>query len=68
MMEQIALSRPGDEISITFLRNGKHYVTTAKLKNSLGNTDVVKASKTEKLGATLRELKKNELQQLVECL
>lgn len=64
MMEQIALSRPGDEISITFLRNGKPYVTTAKLKNSLGNTDVVKASKTEKLGATLRELKKNELQQL----
>lgn len=64
MMEQIAMYRPGDEISITFLRNGKAYESKAKLKNSLGNTDVVKASTTEKLGATLRDLKKTESQRL----
>lgn len=64
MMEQIAMYRPGDNVAINYLRNGKEYTTNAKLKNSLGNTDVVKKSTTEKLGVTLRELTAKEASSL----
>lgn len=64
MMEQIALNRPGDNVSINYLRNGKEFTTSVKLKNSLGTTDIVKASKTEALGASFRDLTKKEAQSL----
>jgi Do/DeqQ family serine protease len=54
MVEQIANYRPGDKITIQFKRNGKAMEGTAILKNSSGNTDVVKA--TSKAQALLRQL------------
>lgn len=66
MLEKIAQYRPGDEINIEYLRNGNKYNTTAKLKNVIGNTSIVKNTtlSTEKLGITVRDLTKQELQAL----
>ncbi|MEZ5046857.1 MAG: PDZ domain-containing protein [Chitinophagaceae bacterium] len=64
MIEEIALHRPGDVVTVNFLRNNKEYTTSVKLKNSLGNTDVVKQSNTEKLGVVIRDLTAQELKSL----
>lgn len=42
LQEAVALYRPGDEINVTFKRNGKERTKEIILKNKLGTTDVVK--------------------------
>ncbi|MBK7692089.1 MAG: Do family serine endopeptidase [Bacteroidetes bacterium] len=66
MLEKIAQYRPGDEISIEYIRNGTRYNTTARLKNIVGNTDIVKSTtlNTDKLGISVKNLTKQELQGL----
>lgn len=66
MLEKIAQFRPGDEISIEYIRNGTRYNTTARLKNIVGNTDIVKSTtlNTDKLGISVKNLTKQELQGL----
>jgi serine protease Do len=59
MVEQVALYKPGDKISLTYLRNGKEYTVNITLKNKAGNTDVVKIeSVLDKLGATFENIDK----------
>lgn len=41
LQEQVALNRPGDMISVTYVRNGKTYTTKAKLKNVFDSTQLV---------------------------
>lgn len=41
LQEQIAVNRPGDEVSVTFLRNGKTREVKAVLRNSSGTTGIV---------------------------
>lgn len=61
LLEQIALYKPGDNVSITVTRNGKLVNTTVQLKNIDGNTDIVTDnSKAIVLGAKLRTLAPNE--------
>ena len=64
MTEQIAQFRPGDNTSITFLRNGKEMTATINFKNRFGNTDIVKADAQTQLGATMRDLTAREQQAL----
>ncbi len=66
MLEKIAQYRPGDEISIEYLRNGSKYNTTARLKNVAGNTSIVKSTalNLDKLGINVRNLSKQELEGL----
>ncbi len=64
MTEQIAQFRPGDNTTITYLRNGKENTTTINFKNRFGNTDIVKKDALTTLGLTMRELTKNESQSL----
>ena len=52
LQEQVGRYRPGDNSSITYLRDKKSTTTTVELTNRAGNTDVVKASDLELLGAT----------------
>lgn len=47
MVEQVANYRPGDKISIEFVRDNKKMKGSATLKNISGNTDIVKASTKE---------------------
>lgn len=63
LMEKIAQYRPGDVVTINYLRNGKAYTTKAELKNISGNSDIVKASMvtTDKLGIQVRDLSNQEL-------
>ncbi len=62
LQEQVALNRPGDEISVTYLRDGRERSVSAKLKNTFGTTEVVAVSantfSTE--GATFAELSQRE--------
>lgn len=66
MLEKIAQYRPGEDIAINYIRNGKENTTNAKLKNVLGNTKIVKSEpiSKEKLGAQMRDLTNSEAQQL----
>ncbi len=46
LQELVALHRPGDQISVTYIRGDKTRTTTAILKNAENNTEVVVAKKT----------------------
>jgi serine protease Do len=63
LQEQVARHRPGDKVQVTFIRDGKEQVISAKLKNKLGNSEIVKISENEvfeSLGATFAEASKEE--------
>ncbi len=42
MMEEVALFNPGDQVEVTFLRDGKEYNVKLTLLNSKGNTQIIK--------------------------
>lgn len=52
----IASYRPGQKISVTYLRNGKELTSSLTLRNSAGNTEIVKSSPLDKLGAEFATL------------
>ncbi|MEQ9466153.1 MAG: Do family serine endopeptidase [Ekhidna sp.] len=53
LQEQIAIKRPGDEVEVKFIRDGKEKITIAKLRNEEGTLDVVElASDFRVEGAT----------------
>lgn len=54
LQEQITRFKPGDKISLTYVRSGKENTVPLVLKNKAGNTSVVKTTGIlEKLGAEL---------------
>lgn len=65
MVEQVTRFKPGDKITVTYLRDGKENTSTLTLKNRAGNTNVVKnATVLEKLGGILENLDKKTATQL----
>lgn len=56
LQETITQFRPGDKVKVTYLRDGKTLNTDVTLKNSHGNTDVVKGADIDKLGASFEEV------------
>jgi serine protease Do len=58
MVGQIATYRPGDKITVTYVRDGKEATANLLLKNSAGTTAVVKSSVLDKFGATLTNIDK----------
>ncbi len=50
----IALKRPGDKVSITYLHNKKKNTKTVTLKNEQGSTRVIKDASMDVLGADFR--------------
>ena len=64
MTEQIARYKPGDKITISYIRNSKSYSTSAVLKNIDGNTNIVKSSVLDALGADLVTLDKEDAAKL----
>lgn len=63
LLEQVARYKPGDNVSVSYTRNGKEYNTTVLLKNINGTTGVLKgqvAKAAQLLGATMRPLKEEE--------
>lgn len=54
MQGQISRFKPGDKVSVTYVRNGKENTTVVTLKNKAGNFDIVKAdAAVDLLGADL---------------
>lgn len=52
----VASYRPGQKLAVTYLRGGKEGIATLTLKNSSGNTEIVKNSILDKLGAEFETL------------
>ena len=60
----LAKKRPGDKVSITYLRDKKSHNATLTLKNEQGNTKVVKNADTDVLGADFRPITDAQKKQL----
>lgn len=63
MVEQVTRYKPGDKISVTYVREGRENTVNLTLKNKVGNTELVKSETIlEKLGAQLETLDKKKAQ------
>jgi len=58
MVEQVAGFKPGDKVSLSYLRDGKEMTTSVTLKNRTGSYDVVKNTILDKLGAEFENVDK----------
>ena len=56
LLGTIADHRPGDKVSITYVRDGETHTANVVLKNKNGTTDIVKATIVDALGAELNPL------------
>ena len=64
LTEMIAGKRPGDKVTVTYLHNKKKVEKTVTLKNTQGNTKVVKGADLDLLGANFREITNAQKEQL----
>jgi len=66
LQEQVAKYRPGDKITVTYVRNGKENTVPVTLKNVAGNTSLVTrdTNTAEVFGATFESLSSNERRSL----
>lgn len=60
LQEQVSKYRPGDEINVLIKRNGKKKQLDVVLRNSLGNTNVIKSKKLAFLGADFEPISSKE--------
>lgn len=61
LLEQIARYKPGDNVSVTYIRNGNTKMTSVLLKNIEGTTNIIKKpTATILLGANFRALSNDE--------
>ncbi|WP_298708649.1 PDZ domain-containing protein, partial [Chitinophaga sp.] len=58
LMEQLSRYKPGDKVTVTYLRSNKEQTANAVLKNLEGNTDIVKLTVLDQLGADFVPLNK----------
>ncbi len=57
LQEQVAVKRPGDEVEVKFIRDGKEKFVIAKLRNEEGSLDIVElASEYRVEGATFADV------------
>lgn len=60
----LAKKRPGDKVSLTYLRSKKSNTVTVTLKNEQGNTKVLKNADLDILGGSFRAITDNQKEQL----
>ncbi|MFT3702524.1 MAG: trypsin-like peptidase domain-containing protein [Agriterribacter sp.] len=60
MVEQIARLKPGDKITVSYLRDGKEGTAKVTLKNKTGTYDIVKVSALDEFGADFATLDKKK--------
>ena len=63
LQECLAKKRPGDKVSISYLRNKKKATKTVTLKNEQGNTQDVKKADLDVLGGNFRAITDTQKQQ-----
>lgn len=59
LQEQIGRYRPGDNVSVSYIRNGKSHSVNISLKNRSGNTNIIKNADTTILGASFKEVSRD---------
>ena len=64
LLELLSGKKPGDKITITYLRNKKKTTATATLKNAQGNTKVMKSADLDILGGNFKEINDEQKRQL----
>ena len=64
LQETVVQYRPGDKVTVTLLRNKKEKKIEVELKNSRGNTEIVKQADMEVLGAVFQEVPEQTRRQL----
>ncbi len=64
LQEQLNGKRPGDKMSITYLRNKKSITKTITLKNAQGTTSVIKSADLDVLGGNFRQITDAQKKQL----
>ena len=64
LQEMLAKKRPGDKVTVTYLRNKKKATKTVTLKNEKGNTQVVKKADLDVLGGNFRPITDEQKKQL----
>lgn len=64
MQEYLAKKRPGDKVTVTYLREKKKNTKSITLKNEQGNTQVVKKADLDVLGGNFRSITDAQKQQL----
>lgn len=64
LQEQLAKHRPGDSITLGYIRDNKPASVTVKLLNSQGSTEVTRPTDFTSLGATLKKADEETLRKL----
>ena len=64
LQELISSHRPGDKVSVTYLRDKKQHTATITLLNVQGTTSAVQTLDTDAMGAALRPLTDQEKKEL----
>lgn len=64
LQEQMNKFRPGDKVSVTYIRNNSENTITVTLRNSQGDTKLTKASDILDLGCAFKEVPSETLKQL----
>ena len=64
LQEVLAKKRPGDKVTVTYLRDKKKATKTLMLKNEKGNTQVVKKADLDVLGGNFRAITNAQKEQL----
>lgn len=67
LLEQVARYRPGDKVTVSYLRDGKERSAKVTLKNRQNSTELVKRSEAKAVtfdGATFEPVSKQEMRKL----
>ena len=64
LQEVLNGKRPGDKLTITYLRNKKSNTKTITLKNAQGTTSVIKTADLDVLGGNFRQITAGQKEQL----
>ncbi len=64
LQEFLANKRPGDKVKVTYLHNKSKKEKTVTLKNSKGNTEVMKTADLDILGANFKAVTEDQKKQL----
>lgn len=64
LQEQMAKYRPGDKITVTYVRDNKKYTANVTLRNNQGNTKITKANDIMELGCAFTKVPDETLKQL----
>ena len=64
LQEAVVNHRPGDKVTITYMRDKKRHTTTLTLRNVQGTTTMVETVDTDDIGVALRPLSDSERKEL----